>query len=310
MSRFDEIIRLFPVRNTKEEKAAFRKYALQTAEEMGFSVREIDNGGHKNIAIGDENKAKVIFTAHYDTPWASFFPNLMLPKNRGLHFAFQMAIVLPMLAAAFLAAYLVFEFVKLDYGVTANRLVPLAAYLVTYYGLFIAFMRGRRNRHNYNDNTSGVALVFDIMGKLDAEEKSKCAFLLFDNEERGKKGSKAFSKENKEIFEHTPIVNFDCVGFGDQFVAIEKERFKAHPMYEAFHAAFSSLENSHMLSSKNARANSDQTSFKLGNAVMTCALSKKGILYVNRIHTKKDTEVSKKNLNALSDAAHAFLKKI
>ena len=310
MSRFDEIIRSFPVRNTSKEKAAFREYALKTAQGMGFQAAEIDNAGHKNIAIGDVDNAKVIFTAHYDTPWASFFPNLMLPKNRGLHLAFQMAIVLPMLAVSFLAAFLVFEFVKLDYNVAQNRLVPLTAYLVTYYGLFIAVMRGRRNKCNYNDNTSGIALVFDIMEKLSSEEKEKCAFLLFDNEERGKKGSKAFAKENKEIFEHTPIVNFDCVGFGDQFVAIEKEEFKAHPIYSAFHTAFSGLKNSCMLSSKRARANSDQMSFKLGNAVMACALSKKGILYVNRIHTKKDTVVSKENISALSDAAHEFLKMI
>ncbi len=310
MSRFDEIIRLFPIRNTKKEKAAFRAYALEKAQEMGFSAREINNAGHKNVAIGDVNKAKVIFTAHYDTPWASFFPNLMLPKNRGLHLAFQIAIVLPMLAFSFLAAFLVFEFVKLDYSVTQNRLVPLAAYLFTYYGLFVALMRGRRNKSNFNDNTSGVALMFDIMEKLAPEEKEKCAFLLFDNEERGKKGSKAFAKENKEIFEHTPIVNFDCIGLGDQFVTIEKECFKAHPIYNAFHNAFSGLTNSHMLSSKHARANSDQMSFKLGNAVMTCALTKKGILYVNRIHTKKDTVVSKENISALSNAAHEFLKMI
>ena len=166
MSRFDEIIRLFPVRNTKEEKAAFREYAIEKAREMGFSAAEIDNAGHKNIAIGDEKKAKVIFTAHYDTPWASFFPNLMLPNNRGLHLAFQMAIVLPILAVSFLAAFLVIEFVKLDYTVAQNRLVPLAAYLIAYYGLFIGIMRGRRNKSNYNDNTSGIALLFDIMEKL------------------------------------------------------------------------------------------------------------------------------------------------
>lgn len=310
MSRFDEIIRLFPVRNTKEEKAAFRAYAIEKAREMGFSAAEIDNAGHKNIAIGDVDKAKVIFTAHYDTPWASLFPNLMLPNNRGLHLAFQMAIVFPILAVSFLAAFLVFKFVKLDYSVAQNRLVPLAAYLVAYYGLFIGIMRGRRNQLNYNDNTSGIALLFDIMEKLSPQEREKCAFLLFDNEERGKKGSKAFAKENKEIFEKTPIVNFDCVGFGDQFVAIEKEGFKAHPMYNAFYNAFSSLKNSHILSSRRAHANSDQASFKLGNAVMTCALSKKGILYVNRIHTKKDTVVSGENISILSNVAHEFLKMI
>ncbi|MBR3929506.1 MAG: M28 family peptidase [Clostridia bacterium] len=307
---FDEINGNFPVRNTKEQKAAFSAWVVKDAEKSGLNASVTDDNGHKNIVIGDPERAKVIFTAHYDTPWQSPWPNLMLPKNRGLFLLYQIGIVLPFLLLSFLAAFLVMKIVPLDYAKTTNRLLPLYAYLFTYYVLFYFFMRGRKNKKNFNDNTSGVATVLQIAKTLKAETRGKAAFILFDNEERGKKGSKAFSKAHRNINENTPIVNFDCVGLGDQIVVIEKEDFKAREEYKAFRSSFGAVKNVHFLSSKKAHANSDQTSFKLGNAVMACRKSKSGILYVNRIHTSRDTVVDIQNLCALKEASVSFIEAI
>ena len=304
---FDGINRKFPVRNTKDEKAAFSGWVMEEAKKSGLNAYISDDKGHKNIVIGNIDTAKVIFTAHYDTPWQSPWPNLMLPANRGLFLLYQMGILIPFLAVSFLAAFLTAKLVPLDYTQATNRLVPLYAYLITYYALFFAFLRGKNNKNNLNDNTSGVATVLSIAKEMKPEQLEKAAFILFDDEEKGKKGSKAFAEAHKALFDHTPVVNFDCVGLGDHFVVIEKESFKETEGYDAFKNAFSKLPNVHFFSSKKAHANSDQTSFKIGNAVMAVKKSRRGILYVDRIHTSRDTVVDDKNLTLLKDASVSFI---
>lgn len=304
---FDEIIERFPVRNTKKQKEAFARWVIEDARKHGLDASVSDDKGHKNIVIGNPDTAKTIFTAHYDTPWQSPWPNLMLPKNRGLFLLYQIGILIPFLLISFFAAFLVMKMVPLDYTQPTNRLVPLYAYLFTYYILFFVFLRGKKNQNNFNDNTSGVSVVLSIAKNMKPELLEKAAFILFDNEERGKKGSKAFAKAHKELSEHTPVINFDCVGVGDHFVVIEKEAFKAKKEYEAFRNAFSHLPNVHFFFSKKAHANSDQTSFKMGNAVMAVKKSGRGILYVNRIHTSKDTLVDTQNLVLLKEASVSFI---
>lgn len=307
---FNEIIQKFPVRNSNAQKEAFRNWVIEDAKKCGLDVCISEDGGHKNIVIGSPDTAKVVFTAHYDTPWQSPWPNLMLPKDRGLFRLYQIGILLPFLAVSFLAAFLVMKSVPLDYSLASNRMLPLGAYLFTYYVLFFAFFRGRKNRNNYNDNTSGVAAVLSTAKELKMEAREKAAFILFDDEEKGKKGSKAYVVNHKATGENTPIINFDCVGQGDHFVVIEKEAFKEKKEYAAFRNAFSKLPNVHFFSDKKARANSDQMSFKIGNAVMAVKKSKRGILYTNRIHTSRDTMVDIQNLVLLKEASVSFIESI
>ena len=80
---FDEINEKFPVRNSKEQKEAFRDWALNGASECGLNASVSDDNGHRNLVIGNIESAEVIFTAHYDTPWQSPWPNLMLPYELG-----------------------------------------------------------------------------------------------------------------------------------------------------------------------------------------------------------------------------------
>lgn len=307
---FDSLIQKFPVRNSNEQKEAFRNWVIKDAGECGLNASVSEDHGHKNIVIGNAETAKVIFTAHYDTPWQSPWPNLMLPKDKALFWIYQIGMLIPFLLVSSLTAFLVMRYVKLDYSQTVNRLIPLYAYLFTYYALFFLFIRGRKNRKNYNDNTSGVAAVLSVAKGLKPEARDKAAFILFDNEERGKKGSKAFARAHKEIYLHTPIINFDCVGLGSSFVVIEREAFKAKEVYDAFRRAYSGLNDVHFLSEKKAHANSDQTSFKLGIAVMACKKTKRGILYVDRIHTNKDTVVDAENLNSLKNCSLEFIESL
>jgi hypothetical protein len=80
-----EVNARFPVRKSKVQKAQFRQYVLQKAQEMGYAARMEENKAictNRNIVVGDVDKAKVLVTAHYDTPATVGLPNVMLPMNR------------------------------------------------------------------------------------------------------------------------------------------------------------------------------------------------------------------------------------
>ena len=307
MTYFDEIMKMHPVRNRALQKEAFRKWALKEAARNGCEGRIEENDGHANIVIGDMDRAKAVFTAHYDTPWESIFPNFMLPRARGLYYLYQMLIIAALLVFGFAAAGLFMLCVKLDYTVVSNRLAPLAVFMVVYYALFFLIFRTFVNRNNANDNTSGVACVLETMKKIPENLRENVLFVLFDDEEKGKKGSKAFFKAHSETLSNLPVINFDCVGFGRHPVFIVKEALEKTEAYAAFEKTYGTLENASIFSAKKARANSDQMSFPMGTGVMTCEKTKRGLLYVGRIHTRRDTVVDQENIRMLSDASAEFV---
>ena len=77
----NEINSQFPIRRRAEEKAKFLEYVKGELGEERVILETLE-GKHNNIIIGDVESAKVIFTAHYDTPAASIVPNLMIPANK------------------------------------------------------------------------------------------------------------------------------------------------------------------------------------------------------------------------------------
>ena len=184
-----EIDERFPIRNSAGQKAAFRACAL--AEAGAVPARAEENEGHTNLVFGDPDTARVIFTAHYDTPRRGLLPNLMLVTNPALAWTYRLGtLILLLLAPALAAAWGVWVLLDLDWALMSHRLLLLGVYTTVYYGLFYLMFRGPANQRNRNDNTSGTAAVLGLMETLG--EKPGVAYILFDDEEKGKKGSKAF----------------------------------------------------------------------------------------------------------------------
>lgn len=309
MTIFETIQKRFPVRNTPEEKEAFREFTLDFASGMGWNARTEDDSRHLNIVFGDPERAETVFTAHYDTPRRSLFPNLMMPCARRLSFLYQIGIVLLLLVVPTLAAlWLFYRLIPLDYGAVSGRLALLGVYFLVYFGLFLLFFKGRKNPHNANDNTSGVATVMEILLAVPEEKRGKVAAILFDDEEKGKQGSKVFASAHQSIKKSTRVVNFDCVGLGNHFVVIENKSFNLKD--ESFREAFGMLSEVIFRNGKKARANSDHHSFDQGITVLTCKKSSQGILYADRIHTPKDTEVSEENIHQLCDVSIRYIEKL
>ena len=299
----DLIDERFPIRNSSEEKAAFRTFALGEA-----AGRAEENEDHVNLVFGDPDSARVIFTAHYDTPRRGLLPNLMLVTNPALAWTYRMStILLLILAPSLAAAWGVWKLLDLDWALVSHRLLLLGVYTAVYYGLFYLFFRGPANKRNRNDNTSGTAAVL----ALAAEARPGVACLLFDDEEKGKKGSKAFSKAHPGVKENTLIVNLDCVGNGDAYILCGTAAAEQDPLYAVLRQTMADSGLAHRFyPAGKASMNSDQKSFDKGVGVCTCRYKPVVGYFTDRIHTARDTVADAETVARLAEALAAFEERI
>ena len=298
MSFIEQLNEKFPIRRSKEQKAAFRAWFMQQAEELGYSARVEENNGHLNVVVGDPETASAIFTAHYDTPAASFLPNVMTPRNKVFFWAYQMLQV-GILVALGCAVGVPLAVISGD-----DYTGFLAGYAV-YMGCLALMIFGPANKHNVNDNTSGVAAVLETMARIPEENRSKTAFILFDNEEKGCRGSGAYAKAHPQVKENGFLVNLDCVGDGDEIVmfptkAMKQDTAKMDALRKitgAFGTKSIAIRDSGF-----SYYPSDQKQFPYGVGIAALRRSKRAGLYLSRIHTKKDTILEETNVNILRAA--------
>ena len=298
----NEINDRFPVRRKTSEKSAFFDYV---SSDLGCGrVRKDIVDKNDNIIIGNVEKAKVVFTAHYDTPAASLVPNFMVPANK--LFGTLINICYP-IGIALISLLLGFGFgtlLELDYSGS------LALYLIIYFTAFYCLTRLVSNKNNKNDNTSGVATVMSLAAKYNDD---RVAFILFDNEEKGLLGSKAYSKKYKSMMKDKLLINLDCVGNGDQFVFIAKETAEKTEGYKILREAFGSDNGDftiHYLPFKKSLGNSDHKNFLCSVGVMAASRGRVLKLITGRIHTVKDTVADANNITFLSEKLGIFIERL
>ena len=306
MDYLKEINDKHPIRKTEEQKQSFRKYVIDKATEKGAVARVEKLDKHNNVVIGDPQTAKTVFTAHYDTPCASLFPNLMMPRNKGLFYLYQFVIIFLFLALSLTPA------ITVGMNILQSEIAYAGIFLVIYFGLFFLCFKTFTNKHNANDNTSGVATILSIIDKLSKEQLEKVAFILFDNEEKGLQGAKAYSKAHKTQMQDKLLINFDCVANGKNVIFIAKQKAEENPYYAVCKESFISNEefNVEFYPFKGSVSNSDYKKFEQGVCCVACKKSKKGILYTPYIHTKKDVAADVKNIEFLANCSIGFIDKI
>lgn len=300
MGLMTELNERFPLRNTEEQKQAFRDGVTAMLAEHGIEARTETFGKSRNLVIGDPAHAEVLFTAHYDTPKRALFPNVMLP-SLPLYLLYNILIVLPFAAFAFgcgaLGGYFILK--------TGNRVLPMLGALALYYLVFFLCFFCFKNPHNLNDNTSGTAAVLTLAMRHAGNPKA--AFLLFDNEEHGMLGSKAFAKACPAIRDHALVVNMDCVGNGTHFVLALRKDAASHPAFPQLRAASESCAMPVQIPKRRAVMPSDQMSFRHGVGVAAFRYRKFPGFYTPYIHTPADTVADEANITALTDTLSDFL---
>lgn len=308
MTHLDYLNQNYPARKDMQEKIKFRDYIVETLKKKGIEakIERTKDGKNDNIVVGDPTTAKAVFTAHYDTPARSLFPNIMMPKSRVIFYAYQFVPIIFLLVVSFTFAYIVGHVIINDMRAYA------LSFLLAYYGLFFGIMRVFKNKNNFNDNTSGVATVLSIIDKLSPEELNNVAFILFDNEEKGKKGSKAYFADHKEQMKDKFLVNFDCVGNGNNVIFIAQKDAVNSEEYKILESSFSNKEkfNLEFLTHKQADSNSDHKNFPKGVACVACKNNKKGFLYTPYIHTNKDLVAENSNIEFLTKNTCIFIRKM
>lgn len=94
-----EILENFQTRKTKVQKTQFINFLVSELDKNGIHANFEESGSlikSCNIVVGDVSKAKVIFTAHYDTAPKLPFPNFITPKNLLFYIFYQILILLPL----------------------------------------------------------------------------------------------------------------------------------------------------------------------------------------------------------------------
>lgn len=298
----NEINDKFPIRRKKDEKAKFADYVKSELGDDRVKTETLEKDNN-NIIIGNPESARVVITAHYDTPAASVVPNMMFPANRA---GIIVNLLFPVLFAlfSFTLAYTVCYLLDWDGKIAA------LIYLVVYLGGFYCMTRLFSNKHNKNDNTSGVATVMTLAKRIDDE---RVAFILFDNEELGLVGSKAYSKAHSDVMKDKLLINLDCVGNGDQVILMAKERATKTAEYQHLHKAFCVEDDNftiHHIPFRKASSNSDHKSFLSSVGITAASRGHIAKFVTGRIHTSRDTVADSKNIFFLSDRLSEFLENI
>lgn len=276
------------IRKSRQQKTYFIDWVSEYVKARGYDVK-IEKGSFRsrNIVIGDPDSAKVIFTAHYDTCAAMPLPNFITPKSFSCYLLYQLVLTLVIIAVP--AAVAAFA------GLVNEALVPLVAVAGIYLILFLIVF-GPANKHTANDNTSGVTAVLDLISALPEEKRSEVAFVLFDLEEAGLIGSSSFAKKHRKSIKNTLLINFDCVSDGENILFALNRKAKRYK---------ETIEEAYMpdgifsvdVAYKGVFYPSDQMNVPLGVGVAALKKSKRlGMLYMDKIHTKKDTVYNEKNI--------------
>lgn len=296
MSRLEEITRRHPVRKTPEQKEAFLRYAQSEMKKLGYAARVEENGRHRNLVAGDPETAEILFTAHYDTPANKLLSIPLLPRNLPLFLLAHLGVILLLFLLSFGVAYLCFL-------LTRQRGLTLPVFLLAYYALLMLLVAGPANRHNVNGST-GVAAVLELMERLPEDCRDQAAFILFDNGEKGRLGSRAYAARHPDIKKRTPVFHMECVGVGDHLLVGVKNFARATYPYADLQrslSAHSGMET-HFFPSSGFLVPSDHQSFRCGMCAVACRKRPLAGFYTPGLDTARDTQARQENIDFLTQA--------
>lgn len=294
-----DVLTNYEVRKTSKQKTAFRTAVCAYAQSQRYPVKvEKGSRGVHNIIFGDPEKAQYLITAHYDTPASIGIPNIITPCNPVGYFLYQFFVIGLLLAVSVGIAYLVILW-------SGTAQLGFLAWYIAYFGILFLMIFGPANRHNANDNTSGIVTLLETMITLPENLRDRVCFVLFDLEEAGLVGSKVYRKAHKAATDRQIVLNLDCVGDGDviQFVPVKNAK-KDQALLERISGICGTVGKKELsLRYKGFTAgSSDHKNFPNGIGTMAFRYRKGIGLYCSKIHTSRDRILDQTNVNILRAA--------
>ncbi len=297
------LLEKFMIRKSKSQKTAFIDWVKEELKDSGYDVK-VEKGslGVRNIVIGDLEKAKVVYTAHYDTCAVMPVPNFITPTNFFVYLLYQFLLVTAILL------------ISLGVGFGIALIFPDLVdfideiYFICMFGILMLMMFGPANKNTVNDNTSGTLTILEMILKVPVKERDKVAFVLFDLEEGGLLGSSSFASKHKKIMKEKLLINFDCVSDGEKMLFIFNKKAKGHEAL--LKDVYTSTDDvTSRMVTKGAFYPSDQANVPMGVGVCAVICGKK-YEYIDKIHTNKDVVCRDENINYLVDKSIELIKKI
>ncbi len=292
------------VRKSKKQRAAFRALVSRFATEKGYSCHEEPGTlGATNLVVGDPETARVTYTAHYDTCARLPFPNFITPTNFGIYLLYQLGITLAILLLPLIPMFLVgLVMAALHvFDATAVWILQLIWYALLFTACYL-IMAGPANPHTANDNTSGVVTLLELMASMPQELRGEVAFIFFDLEELGMLGSAGYYGAHKKAMKDRLLINFDCVSDGSTLLFAVRKGAASHAA--AIEAAYSTSDTHEVrVMTKGVFYPSDQAQFPCGVGVAALKKTRRGLYYMDRIHTSRDTVFEEANIQALVEGS-------
>lgn len=305
----NEIMDNYQIRKSYKDKSRFIEFISKYFNEKNihYEVEGYEDFfKSRNIVIGDLKEAQIIFTAHYDTCARIPFPNFITPKNKLIYALYS--IFLGVIMVFF--ALIVRDIVRF---LTLSDILSKVSYIFVVLFFLYMILFGKANKHTANDNTSGVVALLSIIDKLNDEERKKCAFVFFDNEEIGLIGSGKLKKKYNDVIKNKLLINFDCVSDGDYMMFVFDKTSNYSPLSEEIKKLCEDLKIKYSKevlfeTTKTAFYPSDQIHFN--NTIAVAGLNKSKIFgyYMDKIHTKKDLVFKEENIEFLVDIMTNLIK--
>ena len=115
-------------------------------------------------------------------------------------------------------------------------------------------------------------------------------------------GSMSFARKHKKEMKDKLLLNFDCVSDGENILFALRKGAKKHQ--NAIKTAFEAKDSFKIdVATKGVFYPSDQMQFPCGVGVATLRATKGGLLYMNRIHTRRDVIYREENIAFLKCGA-------
>ncbi len=298
-----EIFEKHEIRKNKQQRKSFREWLISYARSKEYSAREESvSKNTANVIVGNPETADVIYTAHYDTCAVMPLPNFITPKSIPIYIIYQLILTAVLFIVPITVMFILAPIVLRATGSDAIYFTMLIGGYALLIGILMIMRYGPANKHTANDNTSGVTLLIDLMTDMPEELRHKVAYIFFDAEELGTVGSKIYKKKHTKIAKTKPVVNFDCVSDGKNILFTAKKSAKslAPKLEEAFK---SSDVYSVEVATKGVFYPSDQRNFTFGVGVAALKKTRHGLLYMNKIHTPRDTVYDEENIEFLKNGA-------